>query len=203
LGNWDPKNYPFDIGVIARVSRNKDFRKIKYLLTKKFRLIDFKLVELDEFILVGGASTTSPGRVDKKTIEKIRSSSDDSRKKIDKLIKRRLKEYERREKIYIRNFTRARTLSRKTGKPVVFLTHNAPYGTKMSKIRSKSAPKEVWGKHMGSYLERKMINRFKPDVVVCGHMHENFGKQKLGKTLVINSGTAMKNHYVKFEVGKR
>jgi Icc-related predicted phosphoesterase len=48
-----------------------------------------------------------------------------------------------------------------------------------------------------------MINRFKPDIVLCGHMHENFGKQKLGKTLVMNSGTAIENQYLKFDIGRK
>ena len=202
LGNWDPKNYPFDIGAMTKLSQNKDFKKIKYLLTKKFRLVDFKFLELDDFILVGGASSTSPGKIDKKTIQKIKDKSDEPKRKTNRLIKRRIKEYLRREKIYLKNFTRAREISKATNKPIIFLTHNAPYRTKMSKIKSKNAPKEVRGKDVGSYLERKMINRFKPNMVICGHMHENFGKQKLGKTLVINSGTSMKDHYAKFEVGK-
>jgi Icc-related predicted phosphoesterase len=203
LGNWDPKNYPFDIGAIAKISKNQDFKKIKYLQTRKFKLIDFKILELEDFILVGGASSTHPGKIDKKTIEKIKENSEESKRRLNKEIKRRIKEYKRRETIYLKNFTKARELSKKTKKPIIFLTHNAPYGTKLSKLRAKSAPKEVRGKDMGSYLERKMINRFKPDIVVCGHMHENFGKQKLGKKLVINSGTAMEDHYVKFDVGRQ
>ena len=204
LGNWDPTNYPFDIGYgRVRSEDRKYYKRLKYLLTKKFRLIDFKLVELDDFILVGGACTTSPGKIDKKTLQKIKDTSEEPKRKTNKEIKKRIKEYKRRESIYLRNFTRARGISKATKKPIIFLTHNAPYGTKMSKIRSKSAPKEARGKQAGSYLERKMINRFKPDIVICGHMHENFGKQKLGKTLVMNSGTAMEDQFVIFEVGKK
>lgn len=202
LGNWDPVNYAYDIGAKIRRVDKKDHKKIKYLQTKNFKLIDFKILELEDFILVGGASTTSQGKIDKKTIDKIKESSEESPKKTRKYVGKRIKEYKRREKIYLKNFIKARELSKQTKKPIIFLTHNAPYGTKMSKIRSKTAPKEVRGKDMGSYLERKMINRFKPAMVICGHMHENFGKTKIGKTLVINSGTAMKDHYVKFDIGK-
>jgi Icc-related predicted phosphoesterase len=204
LGNWDPKNYPQEVGSPRIKSEDKKYyKKLKYLLTRKFKLIDFKILELTDFILVGGACSTSPGKIDKKVNKQIIKASEKSKRKTNKFIKRRIKEYKRREKIYLKNFTKAREISRKIDKPIIFLTHNAPYGTKMSKIRAKSAPKEIRGKHMGSYLERKMINRFKPDIVICGHMHENFGKQKLGKTLVINSGTAMNGNYVKFEVGKK
>ena len=204
LGNWDPKNYPFDIGYQQKgLGEIKYYKRLKYLLTKKFKLVDFKILELEDFILVGGASSTHPGKIDKKTLQKIKDSSEESKRKTKKFIKRRIKEYQRRETIYLKNFTKARNISKKTNKPIIFLTHNAPYGTKAAKIMSRSAPKEARGKDFGSYLERKMINRFKPDIVLCGHMHENFGKQKLGKTLVINSGTAMENHYVKFDIGKK
>ena len=203
LGNWDPKNYQFDLGMTSKVSKAKDFKKIKYLQTKKFKLIDFKLLELKDFILIGGASSTSPGKIDKETTKRTRENSETSKRKTNKEIKRKIKEYKRREKIYLKNFAKAKAISKRTKKPIIFLTHNAPYGTKLSKIRSKKAPKEARGKDYGSYLERLMINRFKPDIVLCGHMHENFGKQKLGKTLVMNSGTAIENQYLKFDIGRK
>tara|TARA_Y100000310_G_scaffold338650_1_gene428921 strand:+ start:9354 stop:10250 length:897 start_codon:yes stop_codon:yes gene_type:complete len=202
-GNWDPKSYPFDIGATMRSKDKKSSKNLRYLQTKKFKLIDFKLIELEDFILVGGASSTHPGKIDKTTLNKIRKNSDKPKRKIGKEIKRTVKEYKRRETIYIKNFTKAKEISRKTKKPIIFLTHNAPYGTRLGKIRAKSAPKEVRGKDMGSYLERKTINRFKPDIVLCGHMHENFGKQKLGKTLVMNSGSAMENQFLKFDIGRK
>jgi Icc-related predicted phosphoesterase len=204
LGNWDPTNYPFDMGYgRVRPEDRKYHKRLKYLLTKKFRLVDFKLLELNDFILVGGACTTSPGKIDKKTLQKIKDNSEEPKRKTNKEIKRMIKEYKRREAIYLKNFAKARELSKRTGKSIIFLTHNAPYGTKMSKIRSKSAPEEARGRQAGSYLERKMINRFKPDIVICGHMHENFGQQRLGKTLVINSGTALEDQFAMFEVGEK
>ncbi len=68
------------------------------------------------------------------------------------------------------------------------MTHNSPYNI-LDKITSKKAPKISRGKHYGSYLERLVINRFKPDLVICGHMHENFGKDKIGNTTVVNVGS--------------
>lgn len=75
---------------------------------------------------------------------------------------------------------------------VFLITHNPPYGTKLDKI--KKEPQK--GKHYGSKLTRRIINKFQPALCLSGHMHENFGKDKIGKSLIINSGTAMENNYV-------
>jgi hypothetical protein len=58
--------------------------------------------------------------------------------------------------------------------------------TKLDKI--KQGPQK--GKHYGSYLARKVILELKPILVICGHMHENPGIIKLGKTVVVNPGPA-------------
>lgn len=45
----------------------------------------------------------------------------------------------------------------------------------------------------GGFFGNKSIRRFaeqnKVDLLICGHLHENFGKEdKIGKTKVINPG---------------
>jgi len=46
----------------------------------------------------------------------------------------------------------------------------------------------VLGKHVGSNAVRKSIEELKPTVAVCSHIHESFGKDKIGNTLVLNVG---------------
>lgn len=70
--------------------------------------------------------------------------------------------------------------------PTIFLTHNVPYNTKLDKIVNKDSPGN--GKHVGSFLARRFINRFKPLICIGGHVHEHFGKDKIGRTTVINAG---------------
>ena len=56
------------------------------------------------------------------------------------------------------------------------LSHCPPSG---SKIELLGFP--------GSNGVRKAIDKFKPDFVICGHMHEGAGlKEKFGNTKVIN-----------------
>ncbi len=63
---------------------------------------------------------------------------------------------------------------------VVFVSHGPPYGTKLD---------ELEGQHVGDRELLKAINKYKPQLCICGHIHPNFGKHQVIKhTLVINPG---------------
>jgi Icc-related predicted phosphoesterase len=65
-------------------------------------------------------------------------------------------------------------------KKTIMVTHVHPYGTKMEKFT-----------HIfpGSDGVKKAVERFKPDILLCSHVHEAEGiEEKLGKTKVINVG---------------
>jgi len=74
----------------------------------------------------------------------------------------------------------------RTDRPVIFLTHNVPYNTKLDMITNRDSPK--YGYHYGSVLARKIVDEKQPLVCIGGHMHEHFTKQKLGRTVCINAG---------------
>jgi len=60
----------------------------------------------------------------------------------------------------------------------VMITHSHPAGTMMEKF-SQFVP--------GSQAVRKAIDLFKPDFVICGHVHEAQGiEETIGKTKVLN-----------------
>ena len=106
-------------------------------------------------------------------------------------VKERIERYSKKEiskekKEYKKLFNQMNKKFVKTNKPIIFLTHNVPYNTKLDKIINKSSP--LNGKHMGSYLARQLIIKHKPLVCIGGHMHEHFGKDKLGSTTIINAG---------------
>jgi uncharacterized protein len=47
----------------------------------------------------------------------------------------------------------------------------------------------IYGNHVGSESYRKIIEKQKPLIVVCGHIHETFGTtDKIGETIIINPG---------------
>ncbi len=180
-GNWDPA--PFGNDIVGELDE-EDLRKINIfegLETQKFSFMDLKLKEFESFVLVGGASSTSPQRRDGKKGENIR------------VLK---KNWNIRQKLYDKNFKKALEIKKKTGKKIVFLTHNCPYNTKLDKV--KKGP--VKGKHYGSYQERLAIRKYKPDLVFCGHMHENFGKDKIGKSVIYNVGSAMDGKFLVMKI---
>jgi len=76
-------------------------------------------------------------------------------------------------------------LFKKASKPIIFLSHNVPFNTPIDIIIDKSPRK---GQHFGSLIVREMINKYEPLVDIAGHMHEHFGKCKIGRTICINAG---------------
>ena len=77
------------------------------------------------------------------------------------------------------------TLSRsheyiKHAKKKIMVTHIHPSGTSMEKLSQFV---------QGSAGVRKAIDRFQPDIMICGHVHEAEGiEEMIGKTRVINVG---------------
>ncbi len=66
------------------------------------------------------------------------------------------------------------------GGKIILVTHAPPYNTTVDEIRKD---------HVGNKSIREFIISAKPDLVVCGHLHDTFGrKDKIGKTIVINPG---------------
>ncbi|HEX7320690.1 MAG TPA: metallophosphoesterase [bacterium] len=62
----------------------------------------------------------------------------------------------------------------------VFVSHQPPLNTVIDKT--------MMGMHVGSKAIRSFIERFQPDVAICGHIHEARGSDRIGKTIIINPG---------------
>jgi len=75
----------------------------------------------------------------------------------------------------------------------VFVPHAPPCGTNVDIMRS--------GGHVGSTSVREFIQRYQPDLTVCGHIHEARGEDMLGRTRIVNCGPAGDGHYVVIELG--
>lgn len=77
-------------------------------------------------------------------------------------------------------------------KPEILILHYPPEGA-FDKIIQKGNP--FHGRKVGIEMFRSVIMRFKPKLVLCGHMHEYQGMKKIGKSLVVNPGDASRNKY--------
>ena len=71
-------------------------------------------------------------------------------------------------------------IKKKKPEKIVFVTHAPPYNTKLDKL---------YDEHIGVVDFSDFIKKQKPDLVICGHIHENFGiSETIGKTRLINPG---------------
>jgi len=70
----------------------------------------------------------------------------------------------------------------------IIISHPPPLRTKVDKV--------FLGHHVGSMAVRGIIERFQPDLVICGHIHEARGVDKIGKTIVINPGPFPKHYAI-------
>lgn len=76
----------------------------------------------------------------------------------------------------------------------IFVPHPPPFGTKVDIVHS--------GIHVGSAAVRDFIEEYKPDVVICGHIHEARGRDTIEKTIIVNCGPAGRGHYVIIDIGE-
>lgn len=86
----------------------------------------------------------------------------------------------------------SKQLKPKTNRVIIF--HGPPHGTVLDY-------KEGYN-HTGCKTRREVIEKLQPFLVLCGHIHENFGRQeKIGKSLVMNPGPVGK--FVEVSVNKK
>ncbi len=57
--------------------------------------------------------------------------------------------------------------------------------------------------HVGSQALRRFVDQHQPDVVVCGHIHEARGTERLGDTLAVNCGAAARGYYALVRLHER
>ncbi|QQG39185.1 MAG: metallophosphoesterase [Candidatus Woesearchaeota archaeon] len=67
----------------------------------------------------------------------------------------------------------------KGSKKKIMVTHEHPAGCIIDRIIPNSGSKSI----------RKAVDRFQPDLVLCGHIHEAWGiEDRIGKTRIVNVG---------------
>ncbi len=132
--------------------------------------VHHKIVDIGDYQIIGHGISSGP--------EYPQYKEDLERLKPKELVKIK-REYER-------DLKRVASLFEKASKPVIFLSHNVPFNTLIDEITNKESPR--YGYHYGSLIVREMIDKYQPLVCIGGHMHEHFGKCKIGKTICINAG---------------
>ncbi|MBU2634379.1 MAG: metallophosphoesterase [Nanoarchaeota archaeon] len=148
---------------------------------KNIHLINARVIKIKDYDLIihsGYRFPTEKG-IEKSTFVKYTQEG----------IKRRNKQWNRRlKKLFskVKNFDNT-----------IFLAHDPPKNY-LDKVKNKKSP--LYGKHIGDEYYTKYIKKYKPSICVCGHMHENQGKDKIGKTLVVNPGPALEGKFAILEL---
>jgi hypothetical protein len=70
----------------------------------------------------------------------------------------------------------------------VLVSHSPPAKTKVDRV--------LVGLHVGSKAVRRFIEELQPDLVICGHIHEARGIDKIGKSIIINPGPFPKHYAI-------
>lgn len=78
-----------------------------------------------------------------------------------------------------------RTLSRCQVNEICLVTHSPPRHTR--------ADTTHLDEHVGSSSIRVFIEKMKPNLVLCGHIHEAQGIDKIGDSVIVNPGPARDN----------
>jgi uncharacterized protein len=74
----------------------------------------------------------------------------------------------------------------------IFCPHAPPEGTVCDRLRD--------GRHVGSVVVRRIVEREQPDLVLCGHIHEARGVDEIGQTRIVNPGPVAAGHYAVLDV---
>jgi Icc-related predicted phosphoesterase len=166
LGNHDYQ-IPDDCSDISRSSDwDWSVQEMKFLSNamkkyKHIKRIDYSYAKVGGFVFIGARGSSFPGQVKSKGYKKHKA-------KLDKLFKTFSKE-------------------NKQGK-VIFVSHNSPHNTKLDLITSKEAHSDAKGRHFGSKMFRRVLDKHQPILSISGHIDEAWGKQNLGRTLAVNCG---------------
>lgn len=170
-GNLDYTNYEVNKHKIKTNSLNRIAKNSKNIKVFREGIVDF-----DEFqvLLFSGYRKNYLKFAEKKT------------KKVEKLNKGWT---DRLTKIFSK---------RNKNKMTLFLFHDPPKDTKLDLINNPDSPMN--GKHVGDGVIREYIEKYQPEISLCGHMHETQGVDKIGKSLVINTGFGRNGEFLILEI---
>lgn len=77
----------------------------------------------------------------------------------------------------------------------VVVSHSPPRGTKVDVAFN--------GEHVGSYSVREFVEKTRPELLLCGHIHEAKGVDRIGKALVVNPGPARHGDCALIDLNKK
>jgi len=80
----------------------------------------------------------------------------------------------------------------------IIIAHEPPFGVRLDLIKNKSSP--INGKHIGDDVLAKFARKSRWKMILCAHMHEHWGMDKIGKTKIVACGYGRKGQAVLVEL---
>lgn len=77
---------------------------------------------------------------------------------------------------------------------IIVVSHNPPHDTACDRLAG--------GGHAGSQALREFLEEHQPSLCLCGHIHEAYGQQLLGRTMVVNPGAFAAGGYIVLRLGE-
>ncbi len=173
FGNGDDAFYNYPFGDFFKASKdNKRFlKKIRHIQN-----ITYSKVKFDGLDIAGFGGFIDPdSHLERKLLRT-------DRERYNRILKRQKKS---RKKL----FSILKGFPKFSG---IFVFHYPPKGT-FDLIKNSKNPYN--GKNIGTSYLTEAIKKYSPRIVLCGHMHEYQGKKMLGKSLVVNPGTASEGKF--------
>lgn len=167
---WGNADFYKERGTTKKSSLIPGFYEDKIKELNNLNLIEKKMISLKEFNMAGFG-----GYVD--STEYIKNSIDKNKKE-QKIRFRRYKHDE----LNLKNLFKGLKLKNN----LIFAIHSPPLKVFDKVTFYKNSP--MYGKHLGWKPYNDVIKKYSPKLVLCGHMHEHQGKQKVGKSLIVSVG---------------
>ena len=80
----------------------------------------------------------------------------------------------------------------------IIIAHEPPFGVRLDLIKNKSSP--INGKHIRDDVLAKFARKSRWKMILCAHMHEHWGMDKIGKTKIVACGYGRKGQAVLVEL---
>lgn len=77
----------------------------------------------------------------------------------------------------------------------ILVSHSPPYATKCDRT--------TVGAHAGSKPVRGFVERHRPRIVLCGHIHEARGVDRMSSTFIANPGALAQGFYAILEISSK
>ncbi|MHA1728681.1 MAG: metallophosphoesterase family protein [Promethearchaeota archaeon] len=87
------------------------------------------------------------------------------------------------------------TKEKKPEDTVILVTHNPPINSSLDLTFLKT--------HIGSISVREAVERYKPDICLCGHIHESTSIEIMGSTVCVNPGAGKSGNAAMLELDEK